>query len=87
MEVMCFGLGVGHDVSEEVYLSSCRSCGVADIAAAVVFVMLDTRWGMRDSQESDSILRSRDGMKPGGTITGGGPVDGREPVAVHSVSR
>lgn len=56
MEVMCFGLGVGHDVWEEVYLSSCKSCGVADIAAAAVFVM-------RDSQESVSILRSRDGTK------------------------
>ena len=81
MEVMCFGLGVGHDVWEEVYLSSCRSCGVADIAAAAVFVM-------RDSQESGSILRSRDGTKKtGGTTVGGGPVDGREPVAVHSVRR
>ena len=35
---------------------------------------------MRDSQESSSILRSRDGTKKiSETTTGGGPVDGWEP--------
>ena len=33
----CLGLGLGHDDLEEVYLSSCRSCGAADIAATAVF--------------------------------------------------
>lgn len=57
--MMCFGLGVGREVWEEAYLSSCKSYGIADIAAAAVFVMLDMKQGMRDSQESLPCIRSR----------------------------